>query len=121
MKTERYITFNLSDDSIWGLPLKLIAHHRATQICADDPKTTYEDEFHYVMRDSFEGIDWFKNNMNPDDVPLHEYVRLGVPKPKGFLDRVAECDDIHLQDLPAITAESEFKLLSQVHDAVGVE
>lgn len=51
----------------WHVPLLAVAENRADHY-ADDPDTTREEEIAYVMGDSFEGLDWFANNMDFADV-----------------------------------------------------
>lgn len=51
---------------VWHVPLMFVAENRADYY-AKDPDTTREEEIEYVMGDDFEGIDWFKNNMNFSD------------------------------------------------------
>lgn len=53
---------------VWEIPLEVIAADRAKYYAERDKDTTYQDEFYYVMDDECEGIDWFENNMNWEDV-----------------------------------------------------
>lgn len=66
-----------NDDSgeTWALPKEVVARDRAEYYVKKDPDTTYQQEFDYVMNDSYEAIDWFRNNMNPEDV-IHLFVKL---------------------------------------------
>lgn len=65
---------------VWQIPLSVIADLRAKHYAAVDPDTTYQEEFDYVMEDSYEGIDWFKNNMDFDDVKEHAKL-VATPEP----------------------------------------
>jgi hypothetical protein len=53
---------------VWSVPVDYIAMQRANYYATNDRDTTFEDEFNFVMEDSFEAIDWFLNNMNWSDV-----------------------------------------------------
>jgi hypothetical protein len=52
---------------VWHVPLQFVANHRAA-VYANDPDTTESYEIAFVMDDDYEGIDWFQNNMNWEDV-----------------------------------------------------
>ena len=51
---------------VWHIPLMFVAESRADYY-ANDPDSNRDEEIEYVMGDDFEGIDWFKNNMNFSD------------------------------------------------------
>lgn len=53
---------------IWDVPLEVIANHRAEYYAKRDKDTTFQEEFDYVMGDDYEGLDWFLNNMDYEDV-----------------------------------------------------
>lgn len=54
---------------VWLIDLAFVADHRAKHYAANDPDTTYQDEYDFVMGDDYEGIDWYQNNMNWSDIP----------------------------------------------------
>lgn len=56
---------------VWRVPLLVIAEERARYYAKRDPDTSFEEEVDYVMEDGFEGIDWYQNNMNFEDVAEH--------------------------------------------------
>jgi hypothetical protein len=57
------------DGYTWLVPLAHVAAHRAKYYAAKDPDTTYQAEYDFVMKDDYEGVDWFQNNMNLSDLP----------------------------------------------------
>lgn len=63
-----HIRLEYLNGSVWGIPLRVIAHERATHYAAHDEDTTYQEEFDYVMSDENEGQDWFFNQMDWADV-----------------------------------------------------
>lgn len=85
--TKLYAAFELGDGSIYGYPLERIAHDRATYYAKNDPKTTYEREFEFVMEDDYEGIDWLQNNMNPKD---EDFVIIQHATKSGIMFRINE-------------------------------
>jgi hypothetical protein len=52
----------------WDVPLVAVATHRARHYAERDKDTTFDDEYQFVMDDHAEGLDWFLNNMDWDDV-----------------------------------------------------
>lgn len=66
MKT-KCIVFEREDGSKFALPLIKVAEKRAKYYAEKDKDTTFESEVEFVMNDSFEGIDWFRNQQDPDD------------------------------------------------------
>ena len=79
---------------VWRIPLQVIAEKRADYY-ADDPDTTREEEIAFVMDDDFEGIDWYGNNMDFEDVAEHaKLVRTPetrkYPGPNSELDIVED-------------------------------
>ncbi len=79
---------------VWHVPLIAVAENRADHY-ASDPDTTRQEEIDYVMADDFEGIDWFANNMNFEDV-ADQAVLVESPKPKAEPDINA---DKHIIDV----------------------
>jgi hypothetical protein len=65
---------------VWHVPLEAIAAHRAKYYAARDKDTTYDEEFNFVMDDEHEGIDWFLNNMDYEDVERDARL-VATPKP----------------------------------------
>ncbi len=53
---------------VWHVPLSAVADNRAKYYAENDPDTTYQEEFDYVMDEHSEGLDWFWNNMDFRDV-----------------------------------------------------
>lgn len=53
---------------VWHVPMEAIAKKRAEYYAKRDPDTTFEAEFEFVMEDDFEGLDWFQNNMDFEDI-----------------------------------------------------
>lgn len=87
----KYITFELRNGDIYGLPLEIVAQVRAKYYAERDPDTTYEEEFNYVMNDSFEGIDWFRNNQDPEDFAgAYKLLKSGMPQ--TLYDRLGEAE-----------------------------
>lgn len=83
MKTTKMLAITMVDGRIFHVPLEVIAKARATYYAAKDKDTTYESEFEYVMEDSYEAIDWYANNMNPDEVMAHAQL-VYTPKLEPF-------------------------------------
>lgn len=64
---EKYLRVTMPDGSKWDVPARLIAENRAKHY-ADDPDSSYEEEYEFTMSDDFELKDWAANNMDWDDV-----------------------------------------------------
>lgn len=64
---EKYITAE-DKNGIWTVPISVIAKNRAEHYAKTDPDTTYQEEYEFVMEDTDEAIDWFRNNMDWDDL-----------------------------------------------------
>jgi hypothetical protein len=61
----KYIYLTFQDQSVWRLPLWVVAR---------DFSTYYEnrsDRFDYVMNDDYEGIDWMQNSMKWNEIEPH--------------------------------------------------
>ena len=80
---------------VWHVPLMTVAEKRA-DFYSDDPDTTREEEIEYVMNDGYEGIDWFRNNMDFADVS-EVAVLVSSPEPKTEPDISADCTIIETQ------------------------
>lgn len=63
MKVKK-IFLKLDDGRIYSIPAHVIAHNRATYYAQKDKDTTYQEEYDFAMRDSYELNDWLWNNMN---------------------------------------------------------
>ena len=87
-QTEEFLTFKLADGALYGLPVRLIADHRAKYYAESDPSTTYQEEFDYVMSYSREACDWFFNNMNPEDFKEKDYILLEPAKSLTFFEKL---------------------------------
>ena len=92
----KYITFELENGDLWGLPLEEVAKVRAEYYAAKDPDTTFQEEFDYVMNDSYEGIDWFRNNQDPYDF-VGAYVLLKAGVSETLYDRIGRSESIRIQ------------------------
>jgi hypothetical protein len=67
----------------WALPKEVVAGDRAKYYANQDVDTTYKEEFDFVMEDDYEAIDWFRNNMNPEDVIDH-FVLIKKPREESI-------------------------------------
>ena len=67
---------------VWHVPLHVVAKHRADYYAANDKDTTHESEMEFVMSDDFEGIDWYQNNMDWENVERHAILIASPPTPR---------------------------------------
>lgn len=78
MKTDKENQRITATDStgIWSVPLDVIAKHRADYYQAKESSSVaeWQSEYDYLMDDIDEAIDWFRNNMDWDDVSKHATV-----------------------------------------------
>ena len=88
----RYLRFNCKNGDVWGLPLSKVAEHRAEYYADSDYESTFKEEFEYVMGDSFEGLDWFRNNCNPDDFAECDYFLVSKAQKANFYDMINESE-----------------------------
>ncbi|OPZ24602.1 MAG: hypothetical protein BWZ03_00077 [bacterium ADurb.BinA186] len=95
----KYLVITTQDGDEYGLPLELVAKKRAEYYAAKDPDTTYDEEFKYVMEDSYEGIDWFRNNQNADDFKESDYKLLKPRRLKSLYERIEDREEIELRDI----------------------
>lgn len=62
----------MPDDSVWSVPVEIIATHRAQQRISENDgsfaRSLQDDTNALFNSDSFEIEDWASNNMNWDDV-----------------------------------------------------
>lgn len=63
---------------VWHVPLMAIAKNRA-DFYADRGEQDNEGEIRFVMEDSYEGIDWFLNNMDFSDIASQTTFIKGPP------------------------------------------
>lgn len=86
----KYLMFELEDGSVYRLPLAKVAEHRAKYYAENDKDTTYQEEFDYVMEDDYEGIDWFQNNMDPDDFEESDYELVAEHDEKDLFEMIKD-------------------------------
>jgi len=67
----KYLLVTMSDGTVWKIPASVIADVRAKYYAKNDPDATYQEEFDYAMRDTYEITDWAANQMNWKDVEEH--------------------------------------------------
>lgn len=84
---------------IWHVPLEAIATHRAEYYAARDKDTTFDAEFEFVMGDDFEGLDWFKNNMDFEDIAADARLvvtpaALKEPRPEHWECSIEDAPDL---------------------------
>src|SRR5688500_98535 len=60
-----------SDNSVWDVPVDVIAKAAANYWAERDPDTTYGIEFDHYMNENSEVLDWAVNNMNWSDISDH--------------------------------------------------
>ena len=94
------LVFSSTDtEEQWALPLEVIAKNRADYYAKKDKETTFDEEFKFVMEDDYEAIDWFRNNMDPEDVVDKLFkIRDGIEKDlcdkiRDFECRIDEVND----------------------------
>lgn len=73
----------------WALPKEVVAHNRALYYEKRDKDTTYKEEFDFVMGDDFEAQDWFRNNMDPEDV-IDQFALVNQGKDKSLADKIRD-------------------------------
>lgn len=66
----KVIEITYPNGDIYSLDLMLVAKDRADYYKKEDNLTDkeYQEEIDLVLNDSYEGIDWLKNNMKYDDI-----------------------------------------------------
>jgi hypothetical protein len=78
----------MPNGSVYGFPAELVAKNRATYYADKEADPTwdraYAREFEYTMSDTYELLDWFKNNMNWGDVKRGT---VQVSSPQAYSDR----------------------------------
>jgi hypothetical protein len=93
----KYITFTVDNGDKYGIPLELIARERAEFYLEGNAKE-YEEELKYIMNDSYEGIDWYLNNQNPDDFYESDFVLLKKYE-KSFFGLMKTGKDFKIEDI----------------------
>lgn len=74
--TERVIRIN-DTGFIWEVDMEIIADNRAhyyahkEALATLDYPTIFEAEMEFIRNDPAEGLDWFQNNMDWDDIKSH--------------------------------------------------
>ena len=89
----KVLTVKMPDDSIWGIPVMIIALHRATNF-AHKFNNSIEDSLEndtlpLFYQDSYEIEDWATNNMDWDEVKAHALKIKDAPEPdwqEGWLN-----------------------------------
>lgn len=51
----------------YSVPLKIVVENRSDYYCSERNED-WKEEYDWVMRDDYEGVDWLINNMNWEDV-----------------------------------------------------
>ncbi|KPN64683.1 hypothetical protein SAMN04488527_1629 [Aliiroseovarius crassostreae] len=81
---------------VWHIPLLKVAEHRAAHYAQSEDQQ--QEEVQFVLNDHFEGIDWFQNNMNFEDVADVAEL-LETPEPKIAPDMgTAECEIVEVAE-----------------------
>jgi hypothetical protein len=100
---KQYLTLTLHDGSIYGIPVSVIARHRAESYAEEfngDVERSLEEDTAPLFEESTYAIaDWAANNMDWDDVKEHA-VQLRGPRPIDF-DEVWRRVPKEVQSLPA--------------------
>lgn len=92
----KVIELHMESGRFYHVPLEQVAKHRAEYYAQKDTDTTFEDEMDFVMTDDYEGIDWYQNNMDPDEVKA---TLIKDVKPLKFEDEaVADIRIIEVED-----------------------
>lgn len=83
----KYMTVEMQDGSIWGVPVEMIARNRAAHYAGefggDVERSLAEDTVPLFEADNYEIRDWAANNMNWMDFDGHQ-VRLKDAPPPDF-------------------------------------
>lgn len=96
----KYLTVTASDGSVWGVPVGMIAVHRAAHYASefggDVQRSLAEDTLPLFAANSYEIEDWAVNQMNWSDFRGHHVKIAEAPQPnmqdawmsgaKGFAD-----------------------------------
>ncbi len=85
----KYMTVKMPDGSTWGVPVEMIARHRATHYAkefdGDIERSLAEDTIPLFEDDDYEIEDWAVSNMNWSDFDGHQ-VKLSDAPPPNFQD-----------------------------------
>lgn len=81
----KYMTVKMDDGSVWGVPVEMIANHRAKHYAhefgGDVAQSLKEDTLPLFEEDSYEIEDWAVNNMNWSDFDGHQVKISEAPAP----------------------------------------
>ena len=87
---------------VWHIDLEYVADNRAKYYAEKDKETTYQDEYDFVMEDDYQGIDWYQNNMDFEDVPFDRRRLVSSPKTPDSPNDIHWADDEEL-DIKEVT------------------
>lgn len=96
----KFMTIEMPDGSVWGVPVDMIARHRAAHYASefggDVERSLTEDTLPMFESDEYEIQDWAANQMNWSDFDGHQVKIKDAPPPdfqqawmnggKGFAD-----------------------------------
>jgi len=87
LKTRKMLSIEMPDGSKWGVPVEMIARHRATQYAhefdGDVERSLIEDTLPLFESDDYAIKDWASNNMDWDYFVGHQF-RLSYEQPPDF-------------------------------------
>lgn len=87
MAIPKYLTVEMKDGSIWGVPVEMIARNRAehyaSEFDGDIERSLAEDTLPLFGEAHYEIYDWAVNNMNWSDFEGHQ-VKLQDSPPPDF-------------------------------------
>lgn len=85
----KYMTVEMPDGSVWGVPVEMIARNRAacyaSEFGGNNERSLAEDTVPLFEFDDYEISDWAVNNMDWDDFAGHQ-VKLSDAPPPDFQD-----------------------------------
>ena len=86
------LRYTLKDGRVFDLDAHIVAHDRAVYYAAQDPDTTFQQEYDFTLRDDAELIDWAQNNMDWYEHPVCEVIQM----PKNISDVSVESIEVLL-------------------------
>lgn len=88
-KTRKLLSVEMPDGSKWGVPVDMIARHRAMHYAhkfgGDVERSLTEDTMPIFKSDDYFIEDWAENNMNWSDFEGHQF-KLSDEEPPDFQD-----------------------------------